>query len=77
MLESLDEVATWVDLAANEEAAVIAGAPAKGIQGRLIFDALIAAAGRSVKIKAIVTANPSDFRHVSPHTDIIDLTHSK
>jgi predicted nucleic acid-binding protein len=77
LLESLDEFVEWVSLSDAEEARLIKSAPRRGLQGRILFDALIAECAVKAGCKIIVTANPTHFRHVLPHADIVDLTAQK
>lgn len=77
LLESLDEFVEWVALSDAEEARVIKSAPRRGLQGRILFDALIAECAVKAGGKTIVTANPTHFRHVLPQADIVDLTAQK
>lgn len=77
LLESLDEFVEWISLGDAEEARVIKSAPRRGLQGRILFDALIAECAVKADCKVIVTANPTHFRHVLPHADIADLTRQK
>jgi predicted nucleic acid-binding protein len=42
LLESLDAFVEWVPLSDADEARVIKSAPKRGLQGRILFDALIA-----------------------------------
>ena len=77
LLESLDEFVEWLSLSEADEARVIRSAPAHGIQGRMLYDALIAECAVKAGRKVIVTANPTHFRHVLPHADIMDLTAQK
>jgi len=77
LLESLDEFVEWISLSDAEEARVIKSAPKRGLQGRILFDALIAECATKSGCKTIVTANPTHFRHVLPHADIVDLTAQK
>ena len=74
LLESLDEFVEWVSLTDAEETRVVKSAPKRGLQGRILFDALIAECAAKAGCKTVVTANPTHFRHVLPHTDIVDLT---
>jgi len=74
LLESLDEFVDWISLTDADEARVIKSAPKRGLQGRILFDALIAECAAKAGCKTVVTANPTHFRHVLPHTDIVDLT---
>lgn len=74
LLKSLDACVTWVSLTDAEEARVLQSAPRRGIQGRLLFDALIAECAVKTRCPTIVTANPTHFRHVLPSADILDLT---
>jgi predicted nucleic acid-binding protein len=74
LLESLDAFVEWVPLSDADEARVIKSAPKRGLQGRILFDALIAECAVNAGAKTVVTANPTHFRHALPHTDIIDLT---
>ena len=74
LLESLDEFVEWVPLSNADEARVIKSAPKRGLQGRILFDALIAECALKAGAKTVVTANPTHFRHVLPHADIVDLT---
>ena len=77
LLESLDEFVEWVSLSDAEEARIIKSAPRRGLQGRILFDALIAECAVKAGCKIIITANPTHFRHVLPHADIVDLTAQK
>ena len=77
LLESLDEFVEWISLTDAAEARVIKSAPRRGLQGRILFDALIAECAAKAGRKVIVTANPTHFRHVLPHADIVDLTAQK
>ena len=77
LLESLDGLMEWLPLGEADEARVIRSAPARGIQGRILYDALIAECAVKAGRKVIVTANPTHFRHVLPHADIVDLTVQK
>jgi predicted nucleic acid-binding protein len=77
LLESLDEFVEWVSLSEAEEARIIKSAPKRGLQGRILFDALIAECAVKAGCKTIITANPTHFRHVLPHADIVDLTVQK
>lgn len=77
LLESLDEFTEWISLSNAEETRVIKSAPKRGLQGRILFDALIAECAMKSGCKTIVTANPTHFRHVLPHADIVDLTVQK
>lgn len=77
LLESLDEFVEWICLSEADEARVIKSAPKRGLQGRILFDALIAECAVKAGFKTIVTANPTHFRHVLPHVDIVDLTGQK
>ena len=77
LLESLDEFVDWISLTDADEARVIKSAPKRGLQGRILFDALIAECAAKAGCKTVVTANPTHFRHVLPHTDIVDLTVQK
>ncbi len=77
LLESLDEFVEWISLSDAEEARTIKSAPRRGLQGRILFDALIADCAVKAGCKIIVTANPTHFRHVLPHADIVDLTVQK
>jgi len=77
LLESLDEFVEWISLSDAEEAGIIKSAPRRGLQGRILFDALIAECAVKAGCKTIVTANPTHFRHVLPHADIVDLTAQK
>ena len=63
-LESLDEFVEWLPLSEADEARVIRSAPARGIQGRILYDALIAECAVKAGRKVMVTANPTHFRHV-------------
>ncbi len=74
LLESLDEFVEWLPLSAADESRVIAEAPRRGLQGRILYDALIAESAVKAGRKVIVTANPTHFRHVLPRGEIIDLT---
>jgi predicted nucleic acid-binding protein len=74
LLESLDAFVEWVPLSDADEARVIKSAPKRGLQGRILFDALIAECALKTGAKTVVTANPTHFRHVLPHADIMDLT---
>jgi predicted nucleic acid-binding protein len=74
LLESLDEFVEWVPLSDADEARVIKSAPKRGVQGRILFDALIAECALKAGTDTVVTANPTHFRHVLPHADITDLT---
>ena len=77
LLESLDEFVEWISLSEVEEVRIIKSAPKCGLQGRILFDALIAECAVKAGGKTIVTANPTHFRHVLPHADIVDLTDQK
>jgi predicted nucleic acid-binding protein len=77
LLESLDEFVEWMPLNDADETRVIKSAPRRGLQGRILFDALIAECAIKAGSKTIVTANPTHFRHVMPHADIVDLTVQK
>jgi predicted nucleic acid-binding protein len=77
LLESLDEFVQWISLTDAEETRVVKSAPRRGLQGRILFDALIAECAAKAGCKTVVTANPTHFRHVLPHTDIVDLTVQK
>jgi hypothetical protein len=77
LLESLDEFVEWISLDDKEEALIIKSAPRRGLQGRILFDALIADCAVKEGCKIIVTANPTHFRHVLPQADIVDLTAQK
>ena len=77
LLESLDEFVEWISLSDVDEARVIKSAPKRGLPGRILFDALIAECAVKVGCKTVVTANPTHFRHVLPHVDIVDLTGQK
>ena len=77
LLESLDEFVQWISLTDAEETRVVKSAPRRGLQGRILFDALIAECAAKAGCKMVVTANPTHFRHVLPHTDIVDLTVQK
>jgi predicted nucleic acid-binding protein len=77
LLESLDEFVEWISLSDAEEAHIIKSAPRRGLQGRILFDALIAGCAVKAGGKTIVTANPTHFRHVLPQADIVDLTAQK
>lgn len=77
LLESLDEFVEWISLSEADEARIIKSAPRRGLQGRILFDALIAGCALKAGCKTIVTANPTHFRHVLPHADIVDLTAQK
>jgi len=77
LLESLDEFVDWVSLGDTDEARVIKSAPKRGLQGRILFDALMAECAVRAGCKTITTANPTHFRHVLPHADIVDLTVQK
>jgi len=77
LLESLDEFVQWISLTDAEETRVVKSAPKRGLQGRILFDALIAECVVKAGCKTVVTANPTHFRHVLPHTDIVDLTVQK
>lgn len=74
LLESLDEFVEWVPLSDADEARVIKSAPKRSVQGRILFDALIAECALKTGSKNVVTANPTHFRHVLPQADIVDLT---
>lgn len=74
LLESLDEFVEWLPLSEADEARVIAEGPRRGLQGRILYDALIAESAVKAGRKVIVTANPTHFRHVIPQGEIIDLT---
>ena len=77
LLESLDELVEWLPLGDADEARVLKFAPRCGLQGRILFDALIAESAVKAGCKTVVTANPTHFRHVLPHADIVDLTVQK
>ena len=77
LLESLDEFVEWISLSDAEESRIIKSAPKRGLQGRILFDALIAECAVKTGCKTVVTANPAHFRHVLPHADIVDLTVQK
>jgi predicted nucleic acid-binding protein len=77
LLESLDEFVEWISLSDAEEARTIKSAPRRGLQGRILFDALIADCAVKAGCKTIITANPTHFRHVLPPADIVDLTTQK
>ena len=77
LLESLDEFVEWISLTDADEARVLKSAPRRGLQGRILFDALVAECAVKAGCKAVVTANPTHFRHVLPHADIVDLTVQK
>ncbi len=77
LLESLDEFVEWISLTNADEARVVKSAPRRGLQGRILFDALIAECAVKAGCKMVVTSNPTHFRHVLPHADIVDLTAQK
>ena len=77
LLESLDEFVEWISLGDADESRVIKSAPKRGLQGRILFDALIAECAVKAGCKTIITANPTHFRHVLPHANILDLTIQK
>ena len=77
LLESLDEFVEWISLTDADEARTVKSAPRRGLQGRILFDALIAECAVKAGCKTVVTANPTHFRHVLPHADIVDLTVQK
>ncbi|MCO5051770.1 MAG: hypothetical protein M9920_05660 [Verrucomicrobiae bacterium] len=77
LLESLDGFVDWISLSDEEKARVIKSAPGHGVQGRILFDALIAECASKANCQTVVTANPTHFRHVLPHADIVDLTAQK
>ena len=74
LLESIDDFVDWLSLSTADEARVIKSAPARGIQGRILYDALLAECALKAGSKVIVTANPTHFRHVHARGDIVDLT---
>ena len=77
LLESLDEFVEWIPLNDVDETHVIKSAPRRGLQGRIVFDALIAECAAKADANTVVTANPTHFRHVMPRADIVDLTVQK
>jgi len=74
LLESLDEFVDWLSLSDADETRIIKSAPRRGLQGRILFDALIGECALLAGCPTVVTANPTHLRHVLPQADIVDLT---
>ena len=74
LLAELDSFFKW--LPANDDSIddEILTAPRRGIQGRILYDAILSRVAKDHGCKTIVTANPTHFRHVYPSAQIIDLT---
>lgn len=60
-------------MAATAYADLIEGAPAKGIRGGSIFDAIHAQSARETKCSEIHTLNVRHFQHVAPDLDVRGL----
>ena len=59
--------------AVGDYRALITSAPAKGVRGGAIYDALHAQVARLAGCEEIHTLNPSHFRHVAPDLKIVAL----
>jgi predicted nucleic acid-binding protein len=66
MVEDLANMVTVHALAVEDYRRLIASAPAKGIRGGTIYDALHAETARQCGCKEIHTLNASHFKHVAP-----------
>ena len=66
MVEDLAKAVSVRALAAADYRQVMASAPAKGIRGGMIYDALHAQAARLSECPEIHTLNVAHFKHVAP-----------
>ncbi|HTA95949.1 MAG TPA: PIN domain-containing protein [Verrucomicrobiae bacterium] len=74
LLAELDSFFKWLPTHDDSIDDEILTAPRRGIQGRILYDAILARVAKDYDCKTIVTANPTHFRHVYPSAQIIDLT---
>jgi predicted nucleic acid-binding protein len=73
MVDELSQTLKVGPFSVEQYRALISGAPAKGIRGGSIYDALHAETARVNGCEAIHTLNVSHFRHVAPDLEVKGL----
>jgi predicted nucleic acid-binding protein len=73
MVEDLARTLTVLSFDATQYRALIASAPAKGIRGGTIYDALHAETARLAGCEEIHTLNVNHFKHVAPDLKVVAL----
>jgi predicted nucleic acid-binding protein len=73
MINDLADIVALFAFEAKEYRTLIASAPAQGIRGGAIYDALHAETARRAGCEEIHTLNVSHFRHVAPDLRIVSL----
>lgn len=73
MVSDLAEAISVRDLPVEDYRKVIATAPAKGIRGGAVYDALHAQAARRCGCPEVHTLNVSHFQHVAPDLTVVGL----
>jgi predicted nucleic acid-binding protein len=73
MVEDLAATVTVRNLNVGDYRQVISSAPAKGIRGGTVYDALHAQTARRCDCKEIHTLNVSHFKHVAPDLTVLGI----
>jgi predicted nucleic acid-binding protein len=73
MVEDLTSTLTVLSFEATQYRNLIASAPAKGIRGGTIYDALHAQTARLAGCEEIHTLNVNHFKHVAPDLKVVAL----
>jgi len=73
MVDDLASTLTVLSFESADYRSLIASAPAKGIRGGTIYDALHAETARRAGCEEIHTLNVSHFQHVAPDLKIVGL----